>query len=94
MGGVRTTGDLVMRVMLAKKLKLPAAKKYVAEKLGITSEEMHDSTFMLEYRRDKGLGVIMPYVNDVYGMEAKCRIADKLGIKINSVERFKQKTGL
>jgi dimethylamine--corrinoid protein Co-methyltransferase len=88
MGGVRTTGDMVMRVMLSKKMKLPAAKKYVADKLGITLEEMHDSTFMLEYRRDNGLGVIMPYAGDIYGMEAKCRIADKLGIKINSVERF------
>jgi len=90
MGGVRTAGDMVMRVMLAKKMKLPAAKKYVAEKLGLTMEEMHDSTHMLEFRRDNGYGVIMPYANDIYGMEAKCRIADKLGIKINSVERFKR----
>ena len=89
MGGVRTAGDMVLRMMLTKKMKLPAAKKYVAEKLGVTMEEMHDSTFMLEYRRDNGLGVIMPYAGDVYGMEAKCRIAKKLGIKINSVDRFK-----
>jgi len=77
-----------MRVMLSKKMKLPAAKKYVSDKLGITLEQMHDSTFMLEYRRDNGLGIIMPYAGDIYGMEAKCRIADKLGIKINSVDRF------
>lgn len=90
MGGVRTTGDMVLRVMLTKKMKLNDAKKYVAEKLGLTLEEIHDSTTMLEYRRDNGLGVIMPYASDIYGMEVKCRIADKLDIKINSVERFKQ----
>jgi len=90
MGGVRTTGDMVMRVMLDKRMKLPAAKKYVRDKLGITSAEMHDSTFMLDYRREKGLGVIMPNTYDIYGMEAKCRIAQTLDIKINSVERFKK----
>jgi len=79
-----------MRVMLAKKMKLPEAKKYVSQKLGISMQEMHDSTFMLEYRRDNGLGIIMPYAHEVYGMECKFRIADKLGIKINSVERFKR----
>jgi dimethylamine--corrinoid protein Co-methyltransferase len=89
MGGVRTAGDMVMRMMLTRKMKLPAAKQYVADKLGITMEQMHDSTFMLEYRRDNGLGVIMPYADDIYGMEAKCRIAKKLDIKINSVDRFK-----
>jgi len=83
-----------MRVMFSKKMKLPAAKKYVAEKLGITMEQMHDSTFMHEYRRDHGLGVIMPYAGDIYGMEAKSRIAKKLDIKINSVERFKEKAQL
>lgn len=90
MGGVRTTGDMVLRVMLQKKMKLDDAKKYVAEKLGLTMAEIHDSTTMLEYRRDNGLGVIMPYAGDIYGMEAKCRIADKLAIKINSVERFRK----
>jgi len=77
-----------MRVMLAKKMKLPQAKKYVMEKLGITSEEMHDSTFMLEFRRENGYGVIMPYAGDIYGMEAKIRLAKKLDLKINSVDRF------
>jgi len=92
MGGVRTAGDLVMRTMLSKKLKLPAAKKYVADKLGITMEEMHDSTFMYEFRKDNGLGVIMPYASDIYGMESKCRIAKKLDLKINSVEKFLEKS--
>jgi dimethylamine--corrinoid protein Co-methyltransferase len=89
MSGVRTAGDLVMRMMLSKKMKLPEAKKYVAEKLGVTMEEMHDSTFMLDYRKEKGLGIIMPYAKDIYGMEVKFRIAELLDIEINSVERFK-----
>ena len=83
-----------MRVMFSKKMKLPAAKKYVADKLGLTMEQLHDSTFMHEYRRDHGFGVIMPYAHDVYGMEAKVRIAKKLDIKINSVERFKKNAQL
>ncbi len=90
MGGVRTTGDMVLRVMLSKKMKLNDAKKYVAEKLGLTLAEIHDSTTMLEYRRDNGLGVIMPYESDIYGMEVKARIAKKLNIKINSVDRFRK----
>lgn len=77
-----------MRVMLAKKMKLPQAKQYVMDKLEITSEQMHDSTFMLEFRRENGYGVIMPYAADIYGMEAKMRLAKKLDLKINSVDRF------
>ena len=79
-----------MRVMLDKRMKLKDAKKYVREHLGITDEQMHDSTFMLDFRRENGYGVIMPNTYDIYGMEAKCRIAKVLDLKINSVERFKR----
>jgi hypothetical protein len=36
----------------------------------------------------------MPGVGTPMGIAAKMRIAEKLGIKINSVERFKIKAGL
>ncbi len=81
-----------MRLMLDKKMKLGAAKKYVCDKLGITLDQLCDSTFMLEFRRDKGYGVVMPYHNDIYGLEAKARIADVLGLTINSIEKFKEKS--
>jgi dimethylamine--corrinoid protein Co-methyltransferase len=96
MGGVRTTGDMVMRVQLAKKLRINEAKQYVADKLGLTLEEICDVVTMAEVREDKGFGLanFEPYAESNIGMEAKFRIAEALGIKINSVERFKERAGL
>jgi len=36
MGGIRTAGDLVLRMQLARGLKIDRAKDYVAAKLGVT----------------------------------------------------------
>lgn len=94
MGGIRTAGDLVLRVQLAKGMKLNDAKDYVAKKLGITREQMCDSSFMFEYRKEHGIGIQMPYADAIMGMECKIRIADLLGITINSVEKFKKNTAL
>lgn len=94
MGGVRTAGDLVMRVQLLKGMKINDAKAYVSEKLGITLDEMADSTFMVEYRKEKGLGFQMPYADAVSGMEAKIRIAKLLDIPVNSVNKFLSKAQL
>lgn len=91
MGGVRTAGDMVLRMQLLKGMKIDAAKAYVADKLGITLDEMADSTFMTEFRKDKGYGFQMPYADAVIGMEAKVRIAKVLDIPINSVTRFFEK---
>ena len=46
MGGVRTAGDLVLRMQLANKMKIDEAKAYVAEKLGVTVEDLHDIVTM------------------------------------------------
>ena len=35
MGGIRTSGDLVAWMQLIKKMKIDAAKQYVAQKLGV-----------------------------------------------------------
>ena len=96
MGGVRTAGDLVMRMQLAKKMRIREAKQYVADKLGLTTLEICDIITMTEVREDKGLGLpnFEPYAESNIGMEAKFRIAEVLGIKINSVERFKQRAGI
>lgn len=91
MGGVRTAGDMVLRVQLLKGMKIADAKAYVADKLGITLQELADSSFMTEYRKDKGLGFQMPYADAVIGMEAKIRIAKLLDISINSVDLFLKK---
>ena len=96
MGGMRTSGDLVMRVMLAKKMKIDEAKAYVAKKLGVTLEELCDVVTMSEKREELGLGLahVEPCAGANGGMEAKFRIAKLLDIKINSVERFKERAGL
>jgi hypothetical protein len=94
MGGIRTAGDMVLRIQLTHKMKINEAKKFVADKLGITVMELCDVVKMTEVREDLGLGLQVSY-NDAYiGMEAKFKIAEVLGIKINSVERFKERVGI
>jgi dimethylamine--corrinoid protein Co-methyltransferase len=96
MGGVRTTGDMVMRLQIAKKMRINEAKQYVADKLGLTIEEICDVVTMSEVREDRGFGLgnFEPNAEANIGMEAKFRIAEALDIKINSVERFKERAGL
>jgi len=36
MGGLRGAGDLVAWMQMTRKMKLPEAKRYVAEKLGVS----------------------------------------------------------
>jgi len=83
-----------MRLQLAKGLKIDAAKKYVAEKLGITPLELSDSTVMSELRAKLNIGRMQPTDGVAIGMEAKIRIAKILDIKINSVERFRERSGI
>ncbi len=96
MGGVRTAGDLVLRMQLARKMKIDEAKKYVAEKLNVTLEELCDVVTMSEVREELGIGLghVAPCAEANIGMEAKFRIAELLDIKINSVERFKERAGI
>lgn len=96
MGGVRTAGDLVLRMQLAEKMKINEAKAYVAEKLGVTVEDLYDIVTMTDKRTDLGLGLthVEPCKEENNGMAAKFRISEVLGIKINSVERFKERAGI
>ena len=94
MGGLKTAGDLVLRMQLARGMRIREAKEYVAEKLGVSVFDLSDPAVMTEIRREQGLGVQEPDTGDNVGMAAKIRIAERLGIKINSVERFKTKAGL
>jgi dimethylamine--corrinoid protein Co-methyltransferase len=56
MGGIRTTGDLVARMQLGQKMRLPQAKRYVAEKLGIGIRDPTDSTLMCALREELDVG--------------------------------------
>jgi len=96
MGGVRTTGDMVMRLQLSKKMRINDAKQYIANKLGLTIEEICDVVTMSEVREERkfGLGHQEPCTESPTAMEAKFRIAEALDIRINSVERFKEQAGI
>ena len=85
-----------MRMQLSKKMKIGEAKAHVAKKLGVTVEELCDVVTMSELREDRGFGLahVEPCAEANGGMEAKFRISEALDIKINSVERFKQRAGM
>ena len=98
MGGIRTAGDLVARMQMSKGMRLREAKEYVAGRLGCTVRDLSDSYAMEQLRGEKGLGRILDHSNlhpgEPNAMTAKFRIAELLGLKINSVERFRELAGL
>lgn len=92
MGGIKTAGDLVARMQL-RRMRLPQAKRYVADKLGVSVLDLSDPTVMRTLREELDIGVVTAVPGLAKGLEAKARIAELLGITINSVERLKEKTG-
>ena len=94
MGGMRTAGDLVARVQLAKKLRIDEAKKYVADKLKVSAADLSDPVIMSEVRADLGFGVMMPLGGVPKGLECKFNIARVLELNINCLNRFKERAGL
>lgn len=94
MGGIRTAGDLVARMQLSRKMRLAEAKAYVAEKLGVSTFDLSDSTVMRRLREELDIGIVTAVPGAANGLAAKARIAALLDIKINCVERLKQKMGL
>lgn len=90
MGGMRAGGDLVARLQLTKGMRINEAKKYVADKLKVSTLELSDPVVMQELRAEKGLGVLMPFGGNARGIQCKFNIARILDIKINCVERFRQ----
>lgn len=93
MGGIRTAGDLVGRMQLNKGMRLTEAKKYVADKLGVSVFDLRDEIAMTELRKALDIGnVYMGYDAPARGIEAKFNIARLLDIDINCVNRFKAKT--
>jgi hypothetical protein len=93
MGGVRTAGDLVARVMASKKLRVSEAKKYVAGKIKISVFDLCDSRVRREVREHLNIGHVLARPGRAIGIEAKIRIAELLDIEINSVNRFKERAG-
>ena len=94
MGGMRTAGDLVARMQMTRGMKIREAKKVVAEKLGVSIQDLADPVIMNEVRADLNLGTVFQVPELAKGIETKFRIAELLGIEINCVNRFKQRSGL
>ena len=90
MGGLRTAGDLVAWMQMTHKMKIDAAKAYVAEKLGIDVLELTNEDVMRPIREDLGLGLVTSVAGSPKGIRAKRKAAELLGIRINSVELFKR----
>lgn len=91
MGGFRTAGDLVARMQMTRKMRLPEAKRHVAGKLGVSVTDLSDSTVMRRVREDLDIGLVTGVAGAAKGLEAKARIATLLDVKINCVERLKDK---
>lgn len=94
MGGIKTAGDLVLRMQLAKGMRLSEAKGYVAQKLGVSIYDLSNPAIMGEIRQELGLGVQSPNLGDITGMAAKIRISKLLDIPIHSVNNFMKKAGV
>jgi len=94
MGGMRTAGDLVARMQMSRGMRIDEAKKYVADKVGISVGDVSDPVVMSEIREDLDLGRVNETPGVAKGIDAKFRVSDVLGIEINCVNRFKKKVGL
>ena len=89
MGGIRTAGDLVAWMQLARKLKIDEAKTYVAEKLGVGLLDLTDEDIMRDIRQDLELGTVTSIAGSPKGIRAKHNAARLLDIDIRSVNLFK-----
>jgi len=93
MGGLRTAGDLVAWMQMTRRMKINEAKEYVAGKLGVEVLDLTDEEVMRQLREDLGLGLVTSVAGSPKGIRAKMKIAELLGIRINSVDLFKSQTG-
>ena len=91
MGGIRTAGDLVARMQMSRKMRINDAKAYVAEKLKVAPIDLSNEHVMREVREELDIGIITSVPGCAKGIEAKVRIAELLGVAINSVNRLKRK---
>jgi dimethylamine--corrinoid protein Co-methyltransferase len=78
-------------MQLNRSMKIDAAKKYVAGKLGVSVADIADEVAMREIREDMDIGTLNESPGVAKGIDAKFRIARILDLEINSVNLFKQK---
>jgi dimethylamine---corrinoid protein Co-methyltransferase len=99
MGGMRAAGDLVARMQMTRGMRLPAAKRYVADRLSVSTTDLSDPAVMHDAREAFGLGRICYggaalYPDQPSAMEAKFHIAELLDVPVSCVDRFRQNAGL
>lgn len=92
MGGIRSSGDLVARMEFGKNMRVKDAKEYVAKKLGIDVLDIVDEFVMRDLREELGIGLVTGVPGAPRGIAAKMNIENLLDIKINSCEKFREKT--
>jgi dimethylamine--corrinoid protein Co-methyltransferase len=96
MGGLRTAGDLVARMQMTRRMRLPEAKAFVAGTLGVSPADLSDPVAMADVRREMGLGTIptedTATPGDALAIEAKLNIARVLGVQVRSAERLLELT--
>ena len=80
-------------MQMTGKMKINEAKAYVAGKLGIEIIDLTDEEVMHQLREDLGIGLVTSVSGSPKGIRAKMKIAELLGIRINSVELFKSQIG-
>ena len=76
-------------MQLIKKMKLAEAKQYVAEKLKVEISDLINEELIRQLREDLGIATVVSVAGSPKGMRAKLKIAELLGVRINSVELFK-----
>ena len=81
-------------MQMSRGMKIREAKTYVAEKLGVSSLELSDPVVMNEVRDEFRLGLVRDLPGMAKGIESKFRIGELLGIEINCLRRFRERSGL
>ena len=79
-------------MQMIRGMKIDEAKRYTAEKLGVSIEELTDPVIMREIRQEFNLGVVQSEMGTAQGIEAKHHIARLLDIDINSLRVFSERT--
>ncbi len=94
MGGIRTAGDLVAWMQMTRRMKIDAAKAYVADKLGVDRLSLTDEECMRDIRKDLNIGTVTSIAGSPKGIRAKIKIAELLDIPIRSVALFRSQVGM
>ena len=81
-------------MQMTRGMKIKQAKKYVADKIGVSVTDLTDPVIMTEVRDDLQIGVMTPLPGCAKGIEAKFRIAEILDIEIGCVRRFRDKIAM